>query len=170
MLYSADVRADVSKRLTVVGKKPKQTDVAVEVAAAWKKLTASERAPYEEKAKELRAEHNIKLEAAGLPATGRSSKTMATMTEDELLDLIETLNADPNIHGILVQLPLPAHMNNAVVLDYIDPLKDVDGFHPYNVGCLAQRRPFLRSCTPYGIMTLLERYHLSVTGIDATVR
>ncbi len=90
-------------------------------------------------------------------------------SEDELLDLIETLNADPSIHGILVQLPLPPQMNNAVVLDYIDPLKDVDGFHPYNVGCLAQRRPFLRPCTPFGIMKLLESTGEQIRGKHAVI-
>lgn len=90
-------------------------------------------------------------------------------TEDELLDLIEKLNDDPSIHGILVQLPLPSHMNSDVVLDYIDPLKDVDGFHPYNVGCLAQRRPFLRPCTPFGVMQLLESTGEPLRGKHAVI-
>lgn len=90
-------------------------------------------------------------------------------SEDELLDLIEKLNADSRIHGLLVQLPLPSHMNDAIVLDYIDPLKDVDGFHPYNVGCLAQRRPFLRACTPFGIMKLLESTGEEIRGKHAVI-
>ncbi len=74
----------------------------------------------------------------------------------ELDYLIERLNAQDNIDGILVQLPLPAHLNAADLLEKIDPAKDVDGFHPYNVGRLAQRIPTLRACTPKGIMRLLE--------------
>ena len=82
-------------------------------------------------------------------------------TEQELLSLIDTLNADETIDGILVQLPLPKHINSEAVIERIDPKKDVDGFHPYNVGRLCQRIPTLRACTPYGVMKLLE-----TTGID----
>lgn len=89
--------------------------------------------------------------------------------ETELLKLIDKLNADPEIDGILVQLPLPAHINSNRVLDHILPDKDVDGFHPYNIGCLAQGRPVLRSCTPKGIMTLLERNIPSLSGLDAVI-
>ena len=78
-------------------------------------------------------------------------------THTEELDyLIERLNAQDNIDGILVQLPLPTHLDTAALLEKIDPAKDVDGFHPYNVGRLAQRIPTLRACTPKGIMRLLE--------------
>jgi methylenetetrahydrofolate dehydrogenase (NADP+)/methenyltetrahydrofolate cyclohydrolase len=77
--------------------------------------------------------------------------------EQELLDLIDKLNADPAIDGILVQFPLPGHIDADKVTERIHPDKDVDGFHPYNIGRLALRRPSLRSCTPRGIITLLER-------------
>ena len=80
----------------------------------------------------------------------------------ELLALIALLNADPEIDGILVQLPLPAHIRTAPVVEAIDPAKDVDGFHPYKVGRLAQRSPLLRPCTPYGVMRLLAA--IGVTG------
>jgi methylenetetrahydrofolate dehydrogenase (NADP+)/methenyltetrahydrofolate cyclohydrolase len=90
-------------------------------------------------------------------------------SELELLKLIDKLNADSTIDGILVQLPLPAHINSNRVLDHIKPDKDVDGFHPYNIGCLAQGRPVLRSCTPKGIMTLLERNIPSLSGLDAVI-
>jgi methylenetetrahydrofolate dehydrogenase (NADP+)/methenyltetrahydrofolate cyclohydrolase len=79
-----------------------------------------------------------------------------SITETALLKLIATLNHDANIDGILIQLPLPAHINVDHVIQAIDPAKDVDGFHPYNLGLLAQSKPILRSCTPYGIMLLLE--------------
>ncbi|MDE2235524.1 MAG: bifunctional methylenetetrahydrofolate dehydrogenase/methenyltetrahydrofolate cyclohydrolase FolD [Gammaproteobacteria bacterium] len=82
----------------------------------------------------------------------------ATTTETALLKLIGELNADPAIDGILVQLPLPAHINSETVIEHILPGKDVDGFHPYNIGRLAQRIPLLRPCTPYGIIKLLEKH------------
>lgn len=85
----------------------------------------------------------------------------AETTEQELLTLIEQLNQDPQIDGILVQLPLPEKINSTKVIEHISPTKDVDGFHPYNVGRLCQRIPTLRACTPLGIMKLLE-----TTGVD----
>jgi len=93
----------------------------------------------------------------------------ADTTEADLLALIERLNADPAVDGILLQLPLPAHIHPEVVLERIDPAKDVDGFHPYNVGRLAQRLPGLRPCTPRGIMRLLEHYQIPVRGRHAVV-
>ncbi|HDR0618869.1 bifunctional methylenetetrahydrofolate dehydrogenase/methenyltetrahydrofolate cyclohydrolase FolD [Pasteurella multocida] len=84
-----------------------------------------------------------------------------TTQENELLALIDELNADTTVDGILVQLPLPKHIDSTKVIERITPEKDVDGFHPYNVGRLCQRIPTLRACTPYGVMKLLE-----TTGID----
>ena len=89
--------------------------------------------------------------------------------ESELLALIDRLNADPAIDGILVQLPLPAHITSVEVLERIDPRKDVDGFHPYNVGRLAQRMPVARPCTPYGIILMLEREGLEIRGKNAVI-
>lgn len=89
--------------------------------------------------------------------------------EADLLALIERLNADPAVDGILVQLPLPAHIRAEVVLEHIDPAKDVDGFHPYNIGRLAQRLPSLRPCTPRGVMRLLEHYAIPTRGRHAVV-
>ncbi|EMP93137.1 methylenetetrahydrofolate dehydrogenase/methenyltetrahydrofolate cyclohydrolase [Vibrio paracholerae 87395] len=93
----------------------------------------------------------------------------ATASEEALLSLVEKLNNDPQIDGILVQLPLPAGMDTTKVLESIHPEKDVDGFHPYNVGRLAQRIPKLRSCTPKGIITLLERYNIPLRGKHAVI-
>jgi methylenetetrahydrofolate dehydrogenase (NADP+)/methenyltetrahydrofolate cyclohydrolase len=93
----------------------------------------------------------------------------ADTSEAALLALIERLNADPAVDGILVQLPLPAHIRSAVVLEHIDPAKDVDGFHPYNIGRLAQRLPGLRPCTPRGVMRLLEHYAIPTRGRHAVV-
>ena len=80
----------------------------------------------------------------------------ATLQEEELVQLIEKLNHDDTIDGILLQLPLPAHIHSDRFLELIHPSKDVDGFHPYNLGRLAQRHPLLRPCTPYGIILLLD--------------
>ncbi len=93
----------------------------------------------------------------------------ADVGESELLALIDRLNADPAIDGILVQLPLPAAIDADAVIERIDPAKDVDGFHPYNVGRLALRTPSLRPCTPRGIMTLLGRTGIELAGRDAVV-
>lgn len=89
--------------------------------------------------------------------------------EAQLLALIDTLNADAAIDGILVQLPLPAGIDNSRVLERIHPDKDVDGFHPYNLGRLCQRTPKLRPCTPRGIITLLERCGIETRGMDAVM-
>ncbi|AIR87108.1 bifunctional methylenetetrahydrofolate dehydrogenase/methenyltetrahydrofolate cyclohydrolase FolD [Erwinia sp. S63] len=99
----------------------------------------------------------------------RSYDLPATTSEAELLELIDTLNNDSEIDGILVQLPLPAGIDNVKVLERIVPDKDVDGFHPYNIGRLCQRAPKLRPCTPRGIVTLLERYNIDTYGLNAVV-
>jgi len=93
----------------------------------------------------------------------------ASTSQIELLQLIDDLNNDPTVDGILVQLPLPEHIDEETVIERIDPNKDVDGFHPYNVGRLALRLPTLRPCTPYGIMTLLKHTGIELRGLDATV-
>lgn len=90
-------------------------------------------------------------------------------SQDDLLTLIDNLNEDPSIDGILVQLPLPKHLDASQLLERICPDKDVDGFHPYNIGRLAQRIPLLRPCTPKGIMTLLESTGIDLHGLDAVV-
>ena len=92
-----------------------------------------------------------------------------SVSQEELLSLVQQLNADPEVDGILVQLPLPAHIDASAVIEAMDPNKDVDGFHPYNVGRLVQRVPLFRSCTPRGIITLLEHYEIDAKGWDAVV-
>jgi methylenetetrahydrofolate dehydrogenase (NADP+)/methenyltetrahydrofolate cyclohydrolase len=89
--------------------------------------------------------------------------------QDELLTLIDDLNRNPEIDGILVQLPLPGHIDSETVIERIDPGKDVDGFHPYNIGRLALRMPLLRPCTPLGVMKLLETVGESLYGKHAVV-
>lgn len=92
-----------------------------------------------------------------------------SITETALLDHIENLNNDPTIDGILVQLPLPKHIDSTKVIEHIRSDKDVDGFHPYNVGRLAQRIPALRPCTPKGIMTLIKSTNVDILGKNAVV-
>jgi len=93
----------------------------------------------------------------------------ASTSEAELLDLIKLLNNDSAIDGILVQLPLPAQIRSRLIIEAIDPAKDVDGFHPYNLGRLAQREPTLRPCTPYGVMRMFESIGAKVAGLEAVV-
>ena len=92
-----------------------------------------------------------------------------TTSEAELLELVASLNADPTIDGVLVQLPLPEQISETAVIEAISPEKDVDGFHPYNVGRLAQRLPAMRPCTPAGIMTLLEEARIPLRGHRAVI-
>ena len=93
----------------------------------------------------------------------------ASTGQDELMALIDRLNEEPSIDGILVQLPLPEHLDASLLLERIRPDKDVDGFHPYNIGRLAQRMPLLRPCTPKGIMTLLQSTGVDLYGMHAVV-
>lgn len=92
-----------------------------------------------------------------------------TTTEAELLELINTLNHSSEIDGILVQLPLPVHINADNIIEHIAPHKDVDGFHPYNIGRLAQRNPQLRPCTPKGMITMLNETGIDLRGQEAVV-
>jgi methylenetetrahydrofolate dehydrogenase (NADP+) / methenyltetrahydrofolate cyclohydrolase len=92
-----------------------------------------------------------------------------TATETELLTLIDKLNNDDEVDGILVQLPLPDHIDTDSIIEHIAPHKDVDGFHPYNIGRLAQRNPQLRPCTPKGIITLLKKTGIDLRGQEAVV-
>jgi methylenetetrahydrofolate dehydrogenase (NADP+) / methenyltetrahydrofolate cyclohydrolase len=93
----------------------------------------------------------------------------ASMTTEQLLDLIKDLNARADVDGILVQLPLPAHIDSQKVLLAVCPDKDVDGFHPCNVGLLSTGRPGLRPCTPAGVIQILKRYNLPIAGRNAVV-
>lgn len=93
----------------------------------------------------------------------------ASTTQDELLLLIDQLNVDKEIDGILVQFPLPQGLDQTQVIERIDPLKDVDGFHPYNVGRLAQRIPVLRSCTPKGMISMIDSIGVDIRGKHAVV-
>lgn len=99
----------------------------------------------------------------------RSYELPAQTSEEELLALIDEMNADRDINGILIQLPLPKHINSQLVLERIVPHKDVDGFHPYNIGRLVVKMPLMRPCTPKGVMTLLDAYGINVIGKKAVI-
>lgn len=106
-------------------------------------------------------------ERAGI--ISRSHRLQHGVGRGELLALIDELNADPTVDGILVQLPLPGHLDERAITQRIEPAKDVDGFHPVNVGRLALRDPALRPCTPRGVLTLLGAYGIDPKGMDALV-
>lgn len=91
------------------------------------------------------------------------------ISQEKILSHIDQLNSDPAVDGILVQLPLPRHIDQTIIIESINPSKDVDGFHPYNIGRLAQRMPRLRPCTPYGVMRLLQTTGEALEGKEAVV-
>ncbi|KTD34125.1 methenyltetrahydrofolate cyclohydrolase [Legionella moravica] len=101
--------------------------------------------------------------------TSHSYDLPAETSQQELLQLITELNDSDLIDGILIQLPLPKHINETEIIEHIKPEKDVDGFHPYNLGRLAQRNPLLRPCTPLGIMNLLHHYQIEIKRKHAVV-
>ena len=102
--------------------------------------------------------------ASSVGITSFQHELPATTTEAELLALLGRLNADPAVHGILVQLPLPGQIREAVIVDAVSPLKDVDGFGPVSLGLLAAGRPRFLACTPFGVQQLLLRNNITVAG------
>jgi len=114
----------------------------------------------------LRRKHEA-AEEAGIASDDR--KLPESTSEDELLDLVSELNADESVDGILVQLPLPAQIDEARVIRALDPVKDVDGFHPFNAGQLYLGRPTLVPATPLGIMALLAEHRVPLEGAQAVV-
>ena len=96
-------------------------------------------------------------------------KLPASTTQEELLTLIDKVNRDPQIHGILVQLPLPKQIDSKVVLNAVSPDKDADGFHPYNIGRLVEGNPVFEACTPKGIIKMIESTGIGIEGKRAVV-
>ena len=90
-------------------------------------------------------------------------------TQKELIELVESLNSNAEVNGILIQLPLPSHINETIVIETIKPSKDVDGFHPYTIGRLMQRIPLLRPCTAIGVITMLEAIEIDPKGMNAVI-
>jgi methylenetetrahydrofolate dehydrogenase (NADP+)/methenyltetrahydrofolate cyclohydrolase len=99
----------------------------------------------------------------------RDQRLAATFKQNELRELVQLLNSDPEVHGILVQLPLPSHIDEFDILSSLSPLKDVDGLTPYNVGMLQTGMAALKPCTPSGIMELLDYYKIDVAGMDVVI-
>ena len=93
----------------------------------------------------------------------------ASINQQELLQLVGEINSNSDIDGILIQSPLPDHIDEDIIINAIDPRKDVDGFHPFNIGLLAIRQPKLRSCTPYGVIKMLKASNINLEGLDATI-
>ena len=155
-VVAADIRADlhnrVAARIAAGGARPGLAVVLVGDSAASKVYVRNKRKACDQV--------GIQSFAHDLPAT---------TSEARLLDLIDQLNADAAVHGILVQLPLPDHIDPEKVIERIAPNKDVDGFHPFNIGKLALRMPVLRPCTPRGCMTLLARTGLTLASMDAVI-
>jgi methylenetetrahydrofolate dehydrogenase (NADP+)/methenyltetrahydrofolate cyclohydrolase len=154
--FAAEIRQDIRKRVSArLGLKKRAPGLAVV-------LVGSDAASdiYVRNKRQACQDAGFVSRAFDLPANA---------PEAELLALIDGLNTDPVIDGILVQLPLPAHIKAERVIERIRPDKDVDGFHPYNIGRLAQRLPRLRPCTPYGIIKLLEHYGEKFIGRHAVV-
>jgi methylenetetrahydrofolate dehydrogenase (NADP+)/methenyltetrahydrofolate cyclohydrolase len=110
---------------------------------------------------------HIACEKAGFKST--LHRLPAGTSQRELLALVQTLNADPGVHGILVQLPLPKAIDTTLILDAVHPAKDVDGFHPENVGLLQQGRPRFQPCTPAGVMRMLKVSGIETSGKHAVV-
>jgi methylenetetrahydrofolate dehydrogenase (NADP+)/methenyltetrahydrofolate cyclohydrolase len=110
---------------------------------------------------------HLATEAAGMKSVMKVLPD--TATQQQVLAVVQELNTDPTIDGILVQLPVPKHIDSKAVIDAIDVAKDVDGFNPENLGLLAQRTPRLRPCTPYGCMKMLEHAGIDPKGMDAVV-
>ena len=92
-----------------------------------------------------------------------------SISQQELLQLVGEINSNSDIDGILIQSPLPDHIDEDIIINAIDPKKDVDGFHPFNIGLLAIRQPKLRSCTPYGVIKMLKASNINLEGLDATI-
>ena len=105
--------------------------------------------------------------AVGINSTCHQLPALSSV--DEITACITTANLDPNVNGILLQLPIPNLSATNALLELIDPLKDVDGFHPYNMGRLVLQQPTLRPCTPYGIITLLQHNNIPLTGKHAVI-
>ena len=155
VLLSKHLREDVSKRAAVLTAMGKTPGLAVVLVG-------------ENPASAVYVRNKVKAcEQHGLAST--LDRLPATVTEAELLGRIRQLNEDPAVHGILVQLPLPGHIDSHKVIETIASEKDVDGFHVANAGALMTGRPQFRPCTPYGVMEMLKAYDIPVAGKHAVV-
>jgi len=152
---SDSVKADVARRVRELKKRGVTPGLAVVLVGA-----------------DPASQVYVRNKAAACEKAGLHSQVIrldADISEAQLLDVVRKLNADPAVHGILVQLPLPRHMNASKVIETIDARKDVDGFHISNAGLLMTGQPLFRPCTPYGIMKMLESENVSLWGAEAVV-
>jgi methylenetetrahydrofolate dehydrogenase (NADP+)/methenyltetrahydrofolate cyclohydrolase len=154
-LLSQNLRADVTRRAAALTEKGRQPGLAVVLVG-------------DSPASQVYVRNKVKAcEDSGFHSV--LEKYDATLSEAQLLERVAALNADPKIHGILVQLPLPAHIDAFKVIEAIAPEKDVDGFHVSNAGLLMTGQPLFRPCTPYGVMKMLESIDYPVRGANAVV-
>jgi methylenetetrahydrofolate dehydrogenase (NADP+) / methenyltetrahydrofolate cyclohydrolase len=151
----------------VVAARVKQ-EVAVRVAALGRPVGLATVLVGEDPASQVYV-RNKRRDAEQVGMTSIHHELPASAGQDEVEDLVATLNADPEVDGILVQLPLPAGLDSEAVTERIDPAKDVDGLHPFNLGLLVLNRPGLRPCTPSGVIRMLEYHELPISGIRAVV-
>ena len=112
---------------------------------------------------------NKQKDAKEVGIATRDNKLASTFKQNELIELIKRLNEDPAIHGILVQLPLPSHIDEFAIINKISPLKDVDGLTPYNAGMLQNGMALLKPCTPSGIIEMLDYYKIPISSLDALI-
>jgi methylenetetrahydrofolate dehydrogenase (NADP+)/methenyltetrahydrofolate cyclohydrolase len=112
---------------------------------------------------------NKRLACEKVGITSIAHDLPVSTTQADLFQLIDSLNNDPAVDGILVQSPLPAHIDEDLLIEHISAEKDVDGFHPYNIGRLAIRQPTLRSCTPFGVIKMLQASNIKLMGLDAVI-
>ncbi|HOF12529.1 MAG TPA: tetrahydrofolate dehydrogenase/cyclohydrolase catalytic domain-containing protein [Treponemataceae bacterium] len=152
---ASQVRADVAKK--VLALKAKQIEACLAVVLVGEDPASISYVTGKEKA----------LLEVGMK--DRSIRLPATTSQEELLALIDELNKDESVHGILVQLPLPKHLEEAAVIQAIDPKKDVDGFHPVNVGNMLIGNKSFLPCTPHGVLVLLEKMGISTKGAHVVI-
>ncbi|CAL4323727.1 Bifunctional protein FolD [Buchnera aphidicola (Chaitophorus populicola)] len=112
---------------------------------------------------------NKKIACKKVGIISKICRLSISVTEKKIIHTIKNFNSDPTIHGILIQLPLPKKFDTQKILRKISYKKDVDGFHPFNIGLLCQRNPRLRACTPLGIMNLLKSYQIKIKGLNALI-
>ncbi|MFZ2285634.1 MAG: tetrahydrofolate dehydrogenase/cyclohydrolase catalytic domain-containing protein [Bacteroidales bacterium] len=160
----------------IIDGKQTAAEIRAEIAAAVSQMKAhGERVPHlaailvgHDGGSETYVSHKVKdCEEVGFRST--LIRMEDTVTENELLAKVKELNEDPSLDGLIVQLPLPDHISEDKVIENISPLRDVDGFHPVNIGRMAAGLPSFVSATPAGIMELLKRYHISLKGADCVV-
>ncbi len=152
---SAEIRSELRSRVESLTQKQRSPGLAVILVG-------------EDPASQIYVRNKVKA-CQELGIRSLKSTPRASITTDELLALVESYNQDPEVDGILVQVPLPRHVDAQKVLLAIDPGKDADGFHPYNVGSLVGNRPGPRPCTPAGIIELLKRYNVPLSGSRAVI-